>query len=74
MIRGTLSIAGQSLTFSKGEVSFSGGGLTDPSIDFVATSSTSTVTANLEVSGYASDPKIRLYSTPELPQDEVLAG
>lgn len=73
MIRGTLSIAGQSLTFSKGEVSFSGGGLTDPSIDFVATSSTSTISANLEVSGYASDPKIRLYSTPELPQDEVLA-
>lgn len=73
LIRGTISVAGQSLTFSRGEVSFNGGKLSDPSILFVATSSTTTMTANLEVSGTASNPKIRLYSTPEFPQDEVLA-
>jgi translocation and assembly module TamB len=73
LIRGTISVAGQSLTFSKGEVSFNGGKLSDPSILFVATSSNGSITANLEVSGTASNPKIRLYSTPELPQDEVLA-
>jgi translocation and assembly module TamB len=73
MIRGTMSLAGTSLTFTKGEVSFTGAGLTDPSIDFVATSSNASITANLEVSGSASYPKITLFSTPELPQDEVLA-
>lgn len=73
LIRGTISVAGQSLTFTKGEVSFNGGKLSDPSILFVASSSNSTMTANLEVSGTASAPKIRLYSTPEYPQDEVLA-
>ena len=39
LIRGTISVAGQSLTFSKGEVSFNGGKISDPSILFVATSS-----------------------------------
>ena len=73
LIRGTFSLAGQSLTFTKGEVGFNSGKLTDPSIDFIASSSNGNITANLEVSGTASNPKIRLFSTPELPQDEVLA-
>ena len=38
MVRGNLSIAGQTLNFEKGEVGFNGGSLTDPSLDFVATS------------------------------------
>ena len=72
MVRGNLSIAGQTLTFDKGEVGFNGGSLTDPSLDFVATSSTSTMTASLTITGTASNPKVTLTSTPELPQDEVL--
>jgi translocation and assembly module TamB len=73
MVRGNLSIAGQTLTFSKGEVGFSGGSLTDPSLNFVVTSATSTMSASLEITGTASKPKITLTSTPEMPQDEVLA-
>ena len=73
MVRGNLSIAGQTLTFDKGEVGFNGGSLTDPSLDFVATSSNSTMTASLAITGTASNPKVVLSSTPELPQDEVLA-
>jgi translocation and assembly module TamB len=72
MVRGNLSIAGQTLTFDKGEVGFNGGSLTDPSLDFVATSSSSTMTASLTITGTASNPKVTLTSTPELPQDEVL--
>jgi translocation and assembly module TamB len=72
MVRGNLAIAGQTLTFDKGEVGFNGGSLTDPSLDFVATSSTSTMTASLTITGTASNPKVTLTSTPELPQDEVL--
>jgi translocation and assembly module TamB len=73
MTRGSLSLAGTTLTFSKGDVSFSGGGLTDPSLDFVSTTSNGSTFATLEVSGTASQPKITLSSTPELPQDEILA-
>lgn len=73
MVRGNLSVAGQTLNFNKGEVGFNGGSLTDPSLDFVATSATNAMSASLSITGTASNPKITLSSTPELPQDEVLA-
>jgi translocation and assembly module TamB len=73
MVRGNLSIAGQTLTFDKGDVGFNGGSLTDPSLDFVATSSTSTMTGSIAISGTVSNPKVKITSTPDLPQDEVLA-
>ena len=73
MRQGNFSIAGQTLTFTKGEVSFNGGSLTDPSINFVASSTNGSVTAMLTISGTASAPKITLSSVPEAPQDEVLA-
>jgi translocation and assembly module TamB len=71
--RGTFSLAGQTLNFSKGEVTFEGDGLTDPSLDFVANATNGSVLATLEIAGTAKAPKIILSSTPELPQDEVLA-
>jgi translocation and assembly module TamB len=73
MRRGQFSLAGQTLTFSKGEVGLNGGKLTDPSLDFVATTARGNVTASLTVGGTASKPKITLSGEPELPQDEVLA-
>jgi translocation and assembly module TamB len=73
MRRGQFTLAGQSLTFSKGEVGFDGGSLADPSLNFVANTSSGNVVATLAVGGTVSDPKIKLSSVPELPQDEVLA-
>lgn len=76
MQHGTFSLAGTTLTFSRGTVSFVGTGVTnkiDPSLDFQADAVTSNVTASLLVGGYASAPKITLTSSPVLPQDEVLA-
>ena len=76
MQHGTFSLAGTTLTFSRGKVSFAGSGTTDkidPSLDFEADSVTSTITAMLLVGGYASAPKITLSSSPQRPQDEVLA-
>jgi translocation and assembly module TamB len=70
---GIFSIAGQTLTFTEGTIDFAGGGIENPSLLLIATSSTSTTVAKLTVSGSARDPKITLSSTPELPQDEVLA-
>ncbi len=76
MRRGTFSIAGTTLTFSKGEVGFDGSGVNnkiDPTLNFVADSTSGSVTATLTVGGYADAPKITLSSVPDLPQDEVLA-
>lgn len=70
---GEFSLAGQTLTFNTGKVSFDGGSLTDPSLDFTASNTAGSVTATLAITGTAGKPKITLSSTPSLPQDEVLA-
>jgi translocation and assembly module TamB len=71
--RGTLSVIGTTLNFTEGSIDFSGAGLSNPSLHFVATSTTSTITATLTVSGSAKDPKITLSSVPDEPQDEILS-
>ena len=76
MRRGQVSLAGTTLSFTRGKVGFDGtgpGGKIDPTLDFVAESSTTSVTATLAIGGYASAPTIKLTSTPPLPQDEVLS-
>jgi translocation and assembly module TamB len=76
MQRGTFSLVGKTLTFTRGKVSFDGAGATskiDPSLDFEADVASSNATAMLLVGGYASAPKITLSSSPPLPQDEVLS-
>ncbi len=74
--RGSYSIAGKTLNFVSGRVSFDGRSLTgdlNPTLDFVAENTNGNVTARLEITGYADDPKFKLTSSPELPQDEMLA-
>ncbi len=74
--RGTFSLAGTTLTFTKGRVGFDGTGVSgkiDPTLDFEADSTSGSTTATLKITGYADAPKISLSATPELPQDEVLA-
>ncbi|MEP3047449.1 MAG: translocation/assembly module TamB domain-containing protein [Roseibium sp.] len=69
--RGQLNILSRRLTFSRGSATFEGS-LT-PLIDFAATTSVSDTTITVTVSGEADDPEIKFNSSPELPQDEVLA-
>ena len=71
--RGTLTVVGSTLNFTEGTIDFSGAGIADPSVHFVATSTTATIVATLTVSGSAKDPKITLSSVPDMPQDEILA-
>ena len=76
MRRGTISVAGTTLTFTRGKVGFDGTGITgriDPTLDFAADSTAGGVVATLGITGYASRPVIKLTSVPDLPQDEVLA-
>jgi translocation and assembly module TamB len=69
--RGGLDVIGRHIALDKGTVTLTGD--LDPSIDFVASSSTRSVSVTAEVTGRASDPALVLGSTPQLPQDEVLA-
>jgi len=76
MRRGTFSLAGANLTFQSGKIGFVGGTVgheLDPTLDFVAQSQTGGVTATLKVTGTARQPKIELTSSPQMPQDEILA-
>lgn len=76
LINGIMDIAGATLNFSTGRVSFNGTGLQhkiDPTIDFVAKSALGTAEATLEVSGYADAPVITLSSSNQLPPDQILA-
>jgi translocation and assembly module TamB len=73
MRRGQFSLASQTLSFTHGTIGFDGGHLTDPSLDFLASTTSGSVTANLAIGGTVADPKITLSSSPDLPQDEVLS-
>ena len=71
--RGSISLAGRSLDFTEGRISFNGGSITDPALHLVASSNSGNVIATLAIDGTAHEPKITLSSVPPLPQDEVLA-
>ncbi|MGK7866103.1 translocation/assembly module TamB domain-containing protein [Falsiroseomonas sp. E2-1-a20] len=71
LIRGEFQILARRLTFSRGRLDFTGGLI--PDLDFEATSQTGGTTVRANVSGPPSQPVITFSSTPELPQDEVLA-
>jgi translocation and assembly module TamB len=71
--RGTVSLAGVSLALTEGTIDFTGHSLTDPALNLVATSTSATTTSTLTIAGAVRDPKLTLSSSPQLPQDEILA-
>ncbi|MEM8551665.1 MAG: translocation/assembly module TamB domain-containing protein [Pseudomonadota bacterium] len=71
LIRGRLTILGQRIVFTEGSIVLLGD--LNPVIRLVAETRAQSVTVRVIVEGPARDPEIRFESTPELPQDEVLA-
>lgn len=71
MRRGRLSLLAQRLDFTRGRLTFSGE-LT-PELDFVAETRAGDVTAQIKVTGPATEPAFAFTSQPDLPQDEVLS-
>jgi translocation and assembly module TamB len=76
--RGSFSIAGKSLTFSPASrLTFDGadlGGKLDPTLDFTAqTDLADNSTATLRITGLADAPKFDFSSSPEMPQNEIIA-
>jgi translocation and assembly module TamB len=78
--RGSLSIAGGTLAFQSGRVSFDGAdpkNRLDPSLNFSAQASLTSptvATAYLDITGLATAPVFDFRSDPSLPQDEILSG
>jgi translocation and assembly module TamB len=77
MRNGTVNLAGTTLTFTDGRISFNGSGVKkkiDPTLDFSATNNTGGgASATLHVGGFADAPAITLSSVPEMPQDQILS-
>ncbi len=72
MIRGRIGILGQRITFDEGNVTLVGD--LNPQLNFVARSEGNEITAIVTVRGTVDNLDISFSSTPELPQDEVLAN
>ncbi|HMA49233.1 MAG TPA: translocation/assembly module TamB domain-containing protein, partial [Magnetospirillaceae bacterium] len=73
---GTYNLAGQTMSVTRGRISFDGGGPggnLDPALDLTVESSSNGIDATLAVTGYADAPVLKLSSSPDLPQDEILA-
>ncbi len=71
LLRGRLQILGQRLDITEGYATLLGS--LDPYVRLVAEARAEDITARVTLEGEASDPTLTFSSTPELPEDEVLA-
>ena len=71
LVRGRLDILEQRFEFDEGTVSFQGDLI--PFIRLVAVTDAGEITASIVVEGPADDIEVRFESSPDLPQEEVLA-
>lgn len=71
LIRGRLDILGKRLDLTEGLIQLQGA--FDPFLRFVAETQAEDVTAQITIEGPASAPALRFASSPNLPEDEVLA-
>ncbi len=74
IVNGTYDFLGKSMSLDRGTFTFAGGSTRiDPLIDAEASSSTSDMTAIIDITGTATAPLISLSAQPALPRDEILA-
>ena len=71
LVRGRLDILGRRLLLDEGSITLQGS--LDPYLFLSASSEADGITARVVLSGNLSDPEFRFESTPELPEDEVVA-
>src|SRR5882672_11296824 len=74
--RGSFALSGNKLNFTAGRVSFDGAGLKnkiDPTLDFTAKTTITDTTATLHIFGLADAPQFEFSSSPDKPQDEIMA-
>ena len=71
-IDGTYAAYGQKLTIDRGLITFNGA-IENPRLDIEATRPNIDVRVGVAVSGYATDPRVRLFSEPELAEIDKLS-
>lgn len=71
LIRGRLEILGRRLDLAEAEMVLEGS--FDPMLRILATTEADGITAGVAITGPATDPEVTFTSTPQLPQEEVLA-
>lgn len=71
LVRGRLSLLGKRLDFTRGTLGFAGSVV--PILDLAASSQSGSTTVTVLITGPADAPNFRFTSSPELPEDEVLA-
>ncbi|GHF03330.1 translocation/assembly module TamB [Aliiroseovarius zhejiangensis] len=71
LIRGRLDILGKRLTLTEGRIGLRGA--FDPFLRFAAVSQSDDITVTINVVGPVSAPEVTFTSSPQLPEDEVLA-
>ena len=69
---GTYAAYGQKLTIDRGLITFNGA-IENPRLDIEATRPNIDVRVGVAVSGYATDPRVRLFSEPELAEIDKLS-
>lgn len=73
VVRGGYKLAGKTLEFENGTITFDGD-LSTARVDFKAVTETQNLDASVTIKGTVKDPEIVLSSTPERPQDEILSA
>lgn len=73
IVRGTYSFASRRFEITRGDISFQGAEMFNPTVNISANTTAEGVTAILNVTGTAQHPQIAFTSSPALPQEEVLA-
>ena len=71
--RGRYVAYGQSLDIDTGTLIFDGGSIEDPNLEMRAQRVVGTTTAGVSVAGRASAPRLSLYSTPSLADQDILS-
>ncbi|MCC2098439.1 MAG: translocation/assembly module TamB domain-containing protein [Hyphomicrobiales bacterium] len=69
--RGRIDLLTQRIDFTRGKLTFLGDII--PELDFIASTSASGVTANINITGRADNPKIGFSSQPVMASDEVMS-
>lgn len=72
LVRGRLDFLNIPFSLEQGVLSFEGQGV-KPYINVLAQSTVNDITADVRLTGRVDEPHIELSSTPELPEDEIIA-
>lgn len=73
LVKGELSILGQTLNLTRGVITFPGGSALVPQLDIEAQTTRDDLTAIIAVTGTPEKPQVTLTSDPPVPEDEVLS-